>query len=269
MQSAAHGIDLDDRWDQGPDRTPLSPSPLKSGVIRVGIADGQALVRAGFHALLEGEEDITVVGEAGDGEEAVALAARARLDVMLVDIGLPGLGGLEATRRILAEPELSGVQVLILTTSELDEHLFGALRAGASGVLARDTHPSELLEAVRAVACGEALLSGSATRRLIAEIASQPDPRRPSPEQLEELTAREREVMALVAAGLSNREIAERLVVSVATSKTHVSRALRKAGARDRAQLVALAYQTGLVQPRRQGALPSAAGRLNPALAIA
>jgi DNA-binding NarL/FixJ family response regulator len=223
--------------------------------IRVAIADGQALVRAGFHALLASEERVTVVGEAGDGAEAVALAKRARPDVMLMDLALPGLDGLEATRRILADPDVADLQVLILTATEHDDHLFGALRAGASGFLVKDTPPDELVRTVRAIASGEALLSPRATRRLIAEIASQPDPQRPSPEQLEELTAREREVMALVAAGMSNREIAERLVVSLATARTHVSRALRKVDARDRAQLVALAYETGLVQPRRHAVL--------------
>jgi DNA-binding NarL/FixJ family response regulator len=186
----------------------------------VAIADGEALVRAGFNALLSGQEDLAVVGEAGDGDEAVALAGRARPDVMLMDLALPGLGGLEATRRILADPELADVQVLILTTVEPDHDLFGALRAGASGFLVKDTRPAELVRTVRVVASGEA-----------------------------------REVMALVAAGMSNREIAERLVVSLATARTHVSRALRKADARDRAQLVALAYETGLVQPHRNAAL--------------
>jgi DNA-binding NarL/FixJ family response regulator len=267
MQWTNPSFDLDDLGDPGGNRTSVSPSP--GCVIRVAIADGQALVRAGFHALLEGQDDITVVGEAGDGESAIALAGHARPDVLLMDLGLPGIDGLEATRRILADPELAELQVLILTTAELDEHLLGALRAGASGFLAKDTQASQLIEAVRAVACGEALLSRRATRRLIAEIASQPDPRCPSPEQLEELTAREREVMALVAAGLSNHEIAESLVVSVATARTHVSRALRKAGARDRAQLVALAYETGLVQPRRDGTLQSAVGRAGRALTIA
>jgi DNA-binding NarL/FixJ family response regulator len=236
---------------------PAAPGVAAAGAraIRVAIADGQALVRAGFNALLAGEEDFTVVGEAGNGDEAVALAKHARPDVMLIDLTLPGLDGLDATRRILADPELVDVQVLILTTTERDDLLFGALRAGASGFLVKDTRPAELVRTVRAVASGDALLSPRATRRLIAEIASQPDPQRPSPEQLEELTAREREVMALVAAGMSNQEIAEQLVVSLATARTHVSRALRKVDARDRAQLVALAYETGLVQPRRHAVL--------------
>jgi DNA-binding NarL/FixJ family response regulator len=234
--------------------------------VRVAIAEGQALVRGGFHALLEGQQDMTVVGEAGDGQEAVALAERERPDVMLMDIGLPEVDGLEATRRILAAPGLEEVRVVMLSASESDHLLFGALRAGASAFLARDTQPADLVEAVRAVARGDALLSRGGTRRLIAEIASQPDPYRPSPEELEELTAREREVMALVAMGLSNEEIAERLVISVATAKTHVSRALRKVDARDRAQLVALAYETGLVHPRSRGPLVARAQARDTAL---
>jgi DNA-binding NarL/FixJ family response regulator len=259
MSWTTPGLRLNDSSDPLPlDHTPRARGRVGvvgSRTIRVAIADGQALVRAGFHALLAGEEDITVVGEAGDGDEAVALARRARPDVLLVDLALPRSDGLEATRRILADPALADLQVLVLTASEHDEQLFGALRAGASGFLAKDTRPAELVRTVRAVASGEALLSPRATRRLIVEIASQPDPQRPSPDQLEELTVREREVMALVAAGMSNREIAERLVVSLATARTHVSRALRKVDARDRAQLVALAYETGLVQPRRHAAL--------------
>ncbi len=267
MQATTLGTHLKDPWHTGADRPSLSLSPRRQ--IRVAIADGQALVLAGFRALLEDEDEITVVGEAGDGEGAVALAKRARPDVLLMDLELPGIDGLEATRRILADPALSDLQVLILTTTELDDQLLGALRAGASGFLAKDTQPSEFVEAVRAAACGEALLSRRDTRRLIAEIASQPDPRRPSPEQLEELTAREREVVTLVAGGLSNHEIAECLVVTKATARTHVSRALRKVNARDRAQLVALAYETGLVRPRGDGTLQHTAGRLDRALAIA
>jgi DNA-binding NarL/FixJ family response regulator len=236
------------------------------GTVRVAIAESQALVRGCFQALLEGQPDMTVVGEAGDGEEAVAVAERERPDVILLDIGLPIVDGLEATRRILDAPGLGEVRVVIVSTSESDEYLFGALRAGASGFLAKDTEPADLVEAVRAVARGEALLSRGVAGRLIAEIASQPDPYRPSPEELEELTAREREVMALVARGLNNDEIAERLVISVATAKTHVSRALRKVDARDRAQLVALAYETGLVLPRRVGILPAPAGALDPGM---
>jgi DNA-binding NarL/FixJ family response regulator len=229
--------------------------------VRVAIAERQGLMRGGFHALIEAQPDMTVVGEAGDGEEAVEIAAYEHPDVMLLDIGLPIVDGLEATRRILDSPGLADVRVVILSTSEDDEHLFGALRAGASGFLAKDTEAADLVEAIRAVARGEALLSRGVAGRLIAEIAAQPDPYRPSPEELDELTAREREVMALVARGLNNDEIAKWLVISVATAKTHVSRALRKVDARDRAQLVALAYETGLVHPRRDFVLsaPSAA----------
>ena len=226
---------------------------------RVAIADEHALVRGALAALLDAEDDMDVVGEAADGEEAFALAERERPDVVLLDLDLPGMDGLETTRRILSEPSLEGVRVIVLSVSDADDHLFGALRAGASAFLVKDTEPAELLEAVRAVVHGEALLSRGVTRRLIAEVASQPDDYRPSPEELEELTAREREVMALVARGLSNQEIAERLVISLATAKTHVSRALRKVDARDRAQLVALAYETGLVHPRRDGTTALAA----------
>jgi len=218
---------------------------------RVVIADGQALVRGAFQALFDGEADITVVGEASDGEEAVAVTEHSRPDVLVVDACLPGPGGLGTARRILSDPSLSNVRVIMLSDSDEDDQLFGALRAGASAYLIKDTAPAELLEAVRAVGRGETLLSPAVTGRLIAELASQPDLYRPSPDELEELTAREREVMALVAGGLNNREIAEQLVISVATAKTHVSRALRKVDARDRAQLVALAYETGLVHPRR------------------
>jgi DNA-binding NarL/FixJ family response regulator len=233
---------------------------------RVAIADGQLLVRGAVTALLGAEDDVAVAGVAADSEEALAVTERERPDIVLVDLDLPGAGGLETTRRIVAEPALEGVRVIVLSPTDDDDTLFGALRAGASGFLLRDTEPAELLEAVRAVARGDALLSHGVTRRLIAEVASQPDRYRPSPEELDELTAREREVMALVARGLSNQEIAERLVISLATAKTHVSRALRKVDARDRAQLVALAYETGLVQPRRGGDLRDAASRVEPAL---
>ena len=233
---------------------------------RVAIADGQLLVRGAVTALLDAEDDVAVAGVAADSEEALAVTERERPDIVLVDLDLPGAGGLETTRRIFADPALEGVRVIVLSPTDDDETLFGALRAGASGFLLRDTEPAELLEAVRAVARGDALLSHGVTRRLIAEVASQPDRYRPSPEELDELTAREREVMALVARGLSNQEIAERLVISLATAKTHVSRALRKVDARDRAQLVALAYETGLVHPRRNGDLPDAASRVEPAL---
>jgi DNA-binding NarL/FixJ family response regulator len=219
-------------------------------VIRVLLADDQALVRAGFRSLLEDEDDLEVVGEAGDGARAVELARSARPDVVLMDIRMPVLDGLEATRRIAADELLAGVRVLVLTTFELDEYVFEALAAGASGFLLKNTDPVELLRAVRVVAEGEALLSPSVTRRLLAEFAATPRPGG-APVELAGLTEREREVMALAAVGLSNEEIAERLVVSPATARTHVSRAMVKLGARDRAQLVVFAYQSGLVTPGR------------------
>jgi DNA-binding NarL/FixJ family response regulator len=237
-----------------------------SAQIRVAIADGHALIRGAVTALLDAEDDMAVAGVAGDSEAALALTERERPDVVLIDLDLPGEDGLETTRRIFSNPALEDVRVIVLSPTDEDDTLFGALRAGASGFLLKDTEPAELLEAVRAVARGEALLSRGVTRRLIAEVVSQPDRYRPSPEELEELTAREREVMALVARGLSNQEIAERLVISLATAKTHVSRALRKVDARDRAQLVALAYETGLVHPRRDGVLPDTASHIDPAL---
>jgi DNA-binding NarL/FixJ family response regulator len=219
--------------------------------VRVVIAYGDTLARAGLHALLDGEPDIAVVGSAADGGHAVALARQLRPDVLLIDVSPPAIDGVELARRIVADPETVGVHVLILSASEHDEEVFTSLRAGASGFLPRDTEPPELADGVRAVAAGEAALSASAVRRVIAELASQPDPRLPAPEQLDELTAREREVMALVATGMSNEEIAQHLVVTRATAKTHVSRALGKLRARDRAQLVTLAYETGLVLPRQ------------------
>jgi DNA-binding NarL/FixJ family response regulator len=217
-------------------------------VIRVLLADDQALVRAGFRALLAAEDGIEVVGEAVDGEEAVSQASALKPDVVLMDIRMPRLDGLEATRRIAADPALAGVRVLILTTFELDEYVFEALRVGASGFLVKDTEPVELIQGVRVVADGEALLSPSITRRLIEEFAARAK-RPPASDLLAPLTDREREVMALVAGGLSNAEIAAKLVVSPATAKTHVSRAMVKLAARDRAQLVVLAYESGLVRP--------------------
>jgi DNA-binding NarL/FixJ family response regulator len=227
-------------------------------VIRVLLADDQALLRAGLRVLLEGEPDIEVVGEAADGEEALRLARATRPDVILMDIRMPVLDGAEATRRIAADERLGGVKVLILTTFESDEFLFETLRGGASGFLVKDSDPIELLKAVRVVASGEALLTPAATRRLIEEFAAWPERGRSAPDQLDELTEREREVMALVAYGLTNREIAERLVVSPATAKTHVSRAMGKLHAHDRAQLVVLAYQTGLVAASGAGATRAA-----------
>jgi DNA-binding NarL/FixJ family response regulator len=219
-------------------------------MIRVLLADDQALVRAGFRALVDSEEDLEVVGEAGDGVEAVELAARLVPDVVLMDIRMPRLDGIEAARRIAADPRLGRVRVVILTTFETDDYVFEALRFGASGFLVKDTDPAQLLHAVRVAASGEALLSPSVTRRLIAEFAARLPASRPAV-QLDALTDREREVMTLVGAGLSNQEIAERLVVSPATAKTHVSRVMSKLEARDRAQVVVLAYESGLIQPGR------------------
>ncbi|UYQ60738.1 response regulator transcription factor [Streptomyces peucetius] len=217
-------------------------------MIRVVLADDQMLVRAGFRALLAAQQDIEVAGEASDGEEAVRLVGELRPDVVLMDIRMPLLDGLAATRRITGDERLAGVKVVMLTTFELDEYVFEAIRSGASGFLVKDTEPDELLRAVRAVVEGDALLSPGVTRRLIAEFAA----RSKGPAQAEdlgELTEREREVMALVGIGLSNEEIARRLVVSPLTAKTHVSRTIIKLGARDRAQLVVLAYESGLVRP--------------------
>jgi DNA-binding NarL/FixJ family response regulator len=217
-------------------------------VIRVVLADDQALVRAGFHALLDAQDDIEVVGEAATGDDAVTVTRQLRPDVVLMDIRMPGSDGLTATRRIGEDAALDGVRVVILTTFELDEYVFEALRSGASGFLVKDTEPIELLRAVRAVAQGDALLSPGVTRRLIEAFADRIAGAGPAAD-LDLLTNREREVMALVATGLSNGEIAARLFVSPATAKTHVNRAMTKLGARDRAQLVVLAYESGLVRP--------------------
>lgn len=221
---------------------------MSEPTIRVVLADDQVLVRAGFQALLDAQDDITVVGEAADGDEAVAVTRRERPDVVLMDIRMPGADGLAATRAIGADPALDAVRVVILTTFELDEYVFEALRSGASGFLVKDTEPTELLHAVRAVAAGDALLSPSVTRRLIEAFASVSSDR-PASVDLDLLTNREREVMVLVATGLTNDEIGERLFVSTATAKTHVNRAMTKLGARDRAQLVVFAYESGLVRP--------------------
>lgn len=217
-------------------------------MIRVVLADDQTLVRAGFRSILDGEDDISVVAEAGNGEQAVRLAGEHRPDVVLMDIRMPALDGLEATKRIGADTRLAGVRVIILTTFDLDDYVYGALRAGASGFLVKDTEPAELIHAVRVVARGDALIAPSITRRLIAEFAGRVKHPDPSP-RLNALTEREREVMTLVAGGLSNDEIAERLVLSPATAKTHVSRIMTKLHVRDRAQLVVLAYESAMITP--------------------
>jgi DNA-binding NarL/FixJ family response regulator len=222
---------------------------LQSSLIRVLLVDDQAIVRAGLSYLLEEEQDIEVVAELADGEQAHELALELQPTIVLMDISMPGVSGLEATRRITRDERLSEVKVVMLTTYETDEHIFEALRAGASGFLLKDSDPKELLYGIRVAARGEALLAPSVTRRLIANFVSRPETSVASPAALQWLTDREREVMALVALGLSNDEIAGRLVISGATAKTHVSRAMRKVGAHDRAQLVVLAYEAGLVQP--------------------
>ncbi|MGI5131243.1 response regulator [Pseudonocardia sp. CA-107938] len=217
--------------------------------IRVALADDQALVRAGFVALLAHTADMEVVGEAVDGHQAVALARRERPDVLLMDIRMPGLDGIEATRRICADPQLAGVRVVVLTTFEVDEYVFAALRAGASGFLLKDIEPPDLRAAVRTVAAGDALLAPRVTRTLIASFAATPQRSADSAARIAMLTEREREVTVLVAHGMTNADIAARLVISPATAKTHVIRAMTKVGARDRAQLVVFAYQSGLVLP--------------------
>jgi DNA-binding NarL/FixJ family response regulator len=223
-------------------------------MIRVLLADDQALIRAGFRVLIEAADDLEVIGEATNGAEAVEAARRDRADVVLMDIRMPGVDGLEATRRISADDDLAGVKVVILTTFESDEYVYQALRAGASGFLVKDTEPAELIQAVRVAARGDALLSPSVTRRLITDLASRPERPVAPPAVLSGLTDREREVLALVAEGLSNDEIAARLFVSPLTSKTHVSRIMTKLSARDRAQLVVIAYETGLVTPGHHAA---------------
>jgi DNA-binding NarL/FixJ family response regulator len=221
-------------------------------VITVVLADDQALVRAGFRALLDAEDDVSVVAEAADGEQAVEVATRHRPDVVLMDVRMPRTDGLRATARLTADPRLAGTRVIVLTTFELDEYVFGALRAGAAGFLLKDVEPADLVAAVRVVAAGDALLAPRHTRRLIeAFVAQSGRATVREDDRLEELTAREREVLTLVGHGLSNREIAERLVLSPLTAKTHVARLFTKLRARDRAQLVVLAYETGLVAPGR------------------
>ncbi len=220
--------------------------------IRVVLADDQALVRMGLRALAESEPDIEVVGEAADGLAALRVVRATRPDIVVMDVRMPGLDGLEATRRIAADPECAKVRVLILTTFEVDEYVFEALRAGAGGFLLKDAEPTELLRAIRVVAAGDALLSPSITRRVVEAFASRPAPASARIAALADLTEREREVAALVGCGLSNHEIAARLSISVATARTHVSRAMGKIDARDRAQLVVFAYESGLVAPGRR-----------------
>ena len=218
-------------------------------MIRVLIADDQALVRAGFHVLIDSEDGFAVVGEAADGAEAVAQAIAHQPDVVLMDIRMPNVDGIEATRRIAADPRTEHTRVLVLTTFDLDEYVFQALQAGASGFLLKDTQPDELLAAIRVVAAGDALLAPSVTRKVIAQFVDRPAPQKVDEKALAFLTEREREVLTLIGRGLSNSEIAEQLVIGSATMKTHVSRILSKLNARDRAQLVVAAYESGLVTP--------------------
>ncbi|HEX6393372.1 MAG TPA: response regulator transcription factor [Acidimicrobiales bacterium] len=221
-------------------------------MIRVLLADDQTLIRAGLRVLIDSDNELEVVGEATDGADAVELASRHHPDVVLMDIRMPGMDGLEATRRICSDTALNSTKVVILTTFEADEYVFDALRAGASGFLLKDTEPADLLSAVRVVAGGDALLSPSVTRRLIEQVvvtSRSPSTTTSDPRKLEALTDREREVLTLVASGLTNDEIASELYLSPLTAKTHVSRILSKLGARDRAQLVVIAYETGLVSP--------------------
>lgn len=228
---------------------PSAAGATAADAISVLIADDQRLVRAGFRVILAGEPDIDVVGEAADGAQAIELTRALAPDVVLMDIRMPGVDGLEATRRISADEDLAGVKVIILTTFESDEYVYQALRAGASGFLVKDNEPNDLIQGIRVVARGDALLSPSVTRRLITDIASRPERPPASDRALSALTDREREVMTLVAEGLSNDEIAGRLFLSPLTAKTHVSRIMTKLNARDRAQLVVTAYETGLVTP--------------------
>jgi DNA-binding NarL/FixJ family response regulator len=222
--------------------------------VRIVLADDQPLVRAGLRALVGPEPDLEVVGEAGNGRDALIVIKATHPDVVVMDIRMPGIDGLEATRLIAADPELTAVRVLILTTFEVDQFVFEALRAGAGGFLLKDAEPAELLRAIRVVAEGEALLSPSVTRRVVEAFVARPIPVTPRTSLLAELTDREREVVALVGHGLSNQEIATRLFISPATARTHVSRAMGKLESRDRAQLVVFAYETGLVEPGRSSA---------------
>ncbi|KAA1425145.1 response regulator transcription factor [Mumia zhuanghuii] len=222
-------------------------------MMRVLLVDDQPLIRTGLRALLDAEDDVDVVAEASNGEEAVALAVELAPDLVLMDVQMPVLDGIEATRQIVADPRLEAVRVVVLTNYGLDQYVFDALRAGASGFLVKDTEPAELVQALRVVSDGDALLSPGVTRQLISEFVARPADV-VTTEAVGDLTNREREVVALVGRGLSNDEIADLLVVSPTTAKTHVSRAITKTGVRDRAQLVVFAYETGLVQPRDRDA---------------
>lgn len=230
--------------------TPAVTPDVTRAVIRVVLVDDQPLIRSGIRALLDAEDDIEVVGEGATGLDGVALALAHRPDIVLMDVQMPEMDGIEATRRIASDEQLAEVSVVMLTNYGLDEYVFNSLRAGAAGFVVKDTEPADLVEALRVTVRGDALLSPTVTRRLISEFAARPADALPSAE-LSSLTNREREVVALVAHGLSNDEIAERMVLSPMTAKTHVSRAMTKLGARDRAQLVVFAYQSGLVVPRR------------------
>jgi len=218
-------------------------------MIRVLVADDQALVRGSFRVLIDTASDLQAIGEAATGAEAVEIATHEQPDVLLMDIRMPVMDGIEATRQITGSPATPGVRVLILTTFDLDEYVYAALRAGASGFLLKDTPPADLLAAIRIIAAGDALLAPAVTRRLIAEFARRPQPGQRPATALDGVTDREREVLMLIARGLSNAEIAATLHVTMATAKTHIGRLLTKLGARDRAQLVMVAYETGLVQP--------------------
>jgi DNA-binding NarL/FixJ family response regulator len=218
-------------------------------VIRVLVADDQALVRGSFRLLVDTAPDLQVIGEAATGAEAVEIAIREKPDVLLMDIRMPGMDGIEAARQITGSEQTGAARVLILTTFDLDEYVYAALRAGASGFLLKDTPPADLLAAIRVIAAGDALLAPAVTRRLVAEFARRPEPGQQPAVTLDGVTDREREVLILIARGLSNAEIAQALHVTMATAKTHVGRLLAKLGARDRAQLVMVAYETGLVQP--------------------
>ncbi|MBU7597648.1 response regulator transcription factor [Streptomyces sp. P38-E01] len=236
---------------------PEAAEAVEAKRVRIVLADDQTVVRAGFRALLELTEDLVVVAEAADGVQSVEAVRMTRPDLVLMDIRMPGIDGLEATRRIAADPALDGVRVLILTTFEIDSYVFEALRSGAAGFLLKDVEPDELRAAIRTVSAGQGLLAPAVTRRTIEEFARLAAPEAAGAERLGALTDREREVMALVAAGLTNEEIGRELLMSQYTAKTHVHRAMTKLGARDRAQLVVFAYETGLVRAGGRGGAPA------------